>query len=163
MLFCAEKINLQLSVFEERVNVNALMFDEAINECDKQIDADEKVITDVWKIEKAISKMKGISTLIISEYSEKVNLGLLLSGKYINNRIFLLRIKNQRRRIVQIYVQIDRFNIININARVYIRITPITQLSMELVRCSSIREISRFSEEDKYILDGSFIIDFIKE
>ena len=162
MQFCAEKINLQLSVLEERINVNSLMFDEAINECDKQIDADEKILTDVLKIEKAISKMEGISSLIISEYSENVNLGLLISGKYINNRIFLLKIKNQCRRIVQIFMEIDRFSIMNNNSRVCIGITPISQSPIELVRCSSLREISSFLEVDKYMLDGNFIIDLIK-
>ena len=82
MLFCSEMIYTQIDVAEETINIYPLMFNEAINNCDKQIVADDKVFRDKRKIEEALSKMKGYSNLIICDHSEKVDIGKL---KYVNH------------------------------------------------------------------------------
>ena len=143
------------------IDIYPMMFSEAINECDKQIVADEKILTNERKIETVLSKLKGYSDLIICDHSKTVYIGNLKFVNHFDNSIFTLGIKTKFMKTVILYVEINKLKILQDMEKANLETIPISEDFPGISRCKNIKELLDINLSERYVLDGNFIIDVI--
>ena len=161
---CLEYIDQQIKIAEGVCASNileALKYDEGIDEVRNQIISDASVFRKPTKIQSALSRLGGITELIVNDFGEEISLGRLNEIDLVESDIFRISLKNEfahgcMPRIRKVYLRIQQIcitdeHICEINSEKFVsgmKSNVIVHTIKELVN----------NPELEVILDGQYLI-----
>lgn len=92
---CIKYIKDQISIFNENINREQLSlyeYEENFKEIITKVKYNETVIKDEIEIQKVLKAFEGTTKVVVSEQNKQSELGALLSSKFLNNSVFVLKI-----------------------------------------------------------------------
>ena len=161
---CLEYIDQQIKIAEGVCASNileALKYDEGIDEVRNQIISDASVFRKPTKIQSALSRLGGITELIVNDFGEDISLGRLNEIDLVESDIFRISLKNEfahgcMPRIRKVYLRIQQIcitdeHICEINSEKFVsgmKSNVIVHTIKELIN----------NPELEVILDGQYLI-----